>query len=97
MNLVASLAAGLPNAAVLHARSFTKGVSHESVTPSSTPGHCFRIFRSLARRTKRVRDAGLLQEARTVDGKARREKSAGLLARARVFDAKVVGNGRMLK
>src|SRR5712692_3562100 len=97
MNFVASLAAGLPNAAVLHVRSFTKGVSHESITHSSNPGHCFCVFRGLARRTKRVRDAGLLQQARAVDEQARSEKSAGLLAHARAYDGKVVGNGRMVK
>src|SRR6266704_814492 len=69
MIFVASLAAGLPNAAVLHVRSFTKGVSHESTTHSSSAGHRFCIFRSLIRRAKRVRDAGLLQQARAVDGK----------------------------
>src|SRR5712691_4948684 len=90
MNFVASLAAGLPNAAVLHVRSFTKGVSHESTTYSSNPGHCFWILRSLARRAKRLRDAGLLQEARAIDGQARREKHARLLAHARAFDGKVV-------
>src|SRR6266849_8693785 len=95
MNFLASLAAGLPNAAVLRVRSFTKGVSHESITYNSNPGHRFCIFRSLARRTKRLRDAGLLQEARAVDGQARREKSARLLAHARAFDGKVVGNVRM--
>ena len=93
MNFVASLAAGLLNAAVLHVRSFTKEVSYESTTHSSNPGHRFCIFRGFARRTKRVRDAGLLQEARAVDGQARREKSAGLLAHARAFDGKVVTAG----
>jgi hypothetical protein len=69
MNFVASLAAGLLNAAVLHVRSFTKGVSHESTTYSSNPGHRLCIFHSFARCTKRVSDAGLLQEARAVDDK----------------------------
>src|SRR5712691_13440738 len=90
MNFVASLAAGLPNTAVLHVRSFTKGVSHESTAYSSNPGHRFCVFRGLARRAKRLRDAGLLQEACAVDGQARREKRAGLLAHARAFDGKVV-------
>jgi len=46
MIFVASLAAGLPNAAVLHVRSFTKGVSRESTTYSSNPGHRFCVFRA---------------------------------------------------
>src|SRR5256885_9468570 len=86
----------LPNAAVLHVRSFTKGVSYEGTTHSSNPGHRFCIFRNLARRAKRLHDAGLLQEACATDGQARREKRVGLLAHARVFDGKVVGNGRMV-
>ena len=93
MNVVASFAAGLPNAAVLHVRSFTKGVSYEGTTHSSNPGHRFCIFRSLARRAKRVRDGGLLQEARAVDGQTCREKHAGLLAHAWAFDGKVVTAG----
>ena len=92
-DFVASLAAGLPNAAVLHVRSFTKGVSHESVTYSSNPGHRFCIFGSLARRAKRVCNAGLLKETRAVDGQACREKHAGLLAHAWAFDGKVVTAG----
>src|SRR5947208_14675913 len=88
MNVVASFAAGLPNAAVLHVRSFTKGVSYEGTTHSSNPGHRFCIFRNLARRAKRLHDAGLLQEACATDGQARREKRVGLLAHARVFDGK---------
>ena len=93
MIFVASLAAGLLNAAVLHVRSFTKGVSHESITHSSNPGHCFCVFRGLARRTKRVRDAGLLQQARAVDEQARLEKHVGLLAHAWVFNGTVVTSG----
>jgi hypothetical protein len=93
MNFVASLAAGLPNAAVLHVRSFTKGVNHESITHNSNLGRCFCIFRGFTRRTKRVRDAGMLQQTLAVDGQACREKSTGLLAHARAFDGKVVTAG----
>src|SRR5713226_3257594 len=96
MNFVASLAAGLTNTEVLWVRSFTEpGGDHESLDYIGNSGNCFGITRGFPRRTKRVRDAGLLQQARAVDGQARREKHAGLLARARAFDGKVVGNGRM--
>src|SRR5258708_17022338 len=90
MNLVASLAAGLPNAAVLNVHLFTKGVSHESNTHNGSPGPCVCVLRSFGRRAERFSDAGLFQETRAVDGKARREEHAGLLARALAFDGKVV-------
>src|SRR5712691_7702975 len=100
MNLVTSLAAGLPNAAVLHVRSFTKGVNHESTTYNDNSGLCFRlcfrVCRGFARRAKRSCNAGLFQQARAVDGQTVREKCAGLLAHARAFDGTVVGSGRML-
>src|SRR5712691_10849443 len=97
MNLVASLAAGLPNAAVLNVRLFTKGVSHESNTHNSSPGPCVCILRSLGRRAERFSDAGLFQQARAADGQAHRETCAGLLAHTRVLDGKVVASGRMVK